>query len=100
MKVHDQVQSQLANLQRANRPDATGAGARPPGTRRSATGTDRVQLSELAGQMQAAAIVDDARHAERLAELRALIEAGRYQVDPEKVAEAIVHEEIHPWTAR
>ena len=100
MKVHDQVQSQLNQLQRPRRPDAAPSSTRQAAPRRPAPGADLVEMSDLAGEMQKAALGDEARHAERLVELRARIASGDYQVDPRELAQAILREEIHPWTAK
>lgn len=98
MKVRDPIQSQLGHLQKTRQPGP--AGGSPTRPRPAARGADRVELSDLAGQMRSAAFADEARHTARLDELRQLIASDRYQVAPEDVAEAILREEIEPWTAK
>lgn len=100
MKVYDLVQKQLGELRRSQAPRVGREPSRSGPTPIRAGGTDRVQLSDVAAQMGAAAVVEEAHHADRLADLRAMIEAGRYEVEPKEVAEAILREEIVPWIAR
>jgi flagellar biosynthesis anti-sigma factor FlgM len=104
LKIHDHVQAGIPDPTRAApRTSPTKSGlpvAGAAGRAAAAPGPDHVELSHLAAQMQAAAIADEARHAERLDELRARIAAGRYEVAPEEVAQAILREEILPWIKR
>ena len=100
MKVYDLVQKQLGELQRPPAPRAGLPKSRSPAAPPRLGGADRVQLSDLADQMRAAAVAEEAHHAARLAQLREMIEAGRYEVDPKEVALAILREEILPWIVR
>lgn len=100
MKVYDFVQKR-DELRRPEAPRAERGSTRASTGRTSAPqGADVVQLSHLADEMRAAAIVEEAHHGERLAQLREMIETGRYEVDPTEVAEAILREEILPWIER
>lgn len=97
MKVNDLVHGNLGT------PAAQDAshGSRPKGSLRPEAGAaDRVELSSLADQMRSAAVVEEAHLGERIAELRALIEGGRYEIAPEDVADAILREEILPWIVK
>lgn len=63
----------------------------------AAAGADRLALSQRAEEIKAAraalAETPDVR-AERVAALKAQVEAGTYQVDPDKVAERILNPRI------
>jgi len=69
--------------------EVTGAEAARP-----VAGPDQVALSQRAEEVKAAraalAVVPEVRH-ERVAELKAQVEAGEYKVDPNKVAERILN---------
>jgi len=98
VKVYDLVQQ--GHLGTTAAKDARQAPKAQGQARREAGAADRVELSDLADQMRAAAVVESAHHEARIAELRALIEAGRYDVSPEDVAEAILREELLPWIVK
>lgn len=91
--------SQLHRVSRGNvervAPDAVeGAGVAGVQPGQPVAGADQVALSQRAEEVKAAraalAATPEIRH-ERVAELKAEIESGEYQVDPHKVAERILN---------
>lgn len=94
MKIDDRnaVNINPAEIARAQTPEAVqpkqGAqsGGRPEGV-----GGDRVALSDLSAKIRELVNGSPAREA-RIAELKALVEAGRYEPDAGAVADALIAE--------
>jgi len=82
-----------SSLERITGRTVEGAGLGAPDATAPATRTDQVALSQRAEEVRAArlalAATPEIRH-QRVAELKARIESGQYQVDPYKVAERIL----------
>ena len=92
--------SKLHSIGRGNVGRVTGEGieaARPPGeadASRATGGADQLALSSRAEEIRAAraALAETPEvRAERVAELKAQIEAGTYQIDADRVAERILN---------
>jgi flagellar biosynthesis anti-sigma factor FlgM len=94
MKIIDGNLAALTNAaSNAGQAQGTGRGA-APGQSAGAGGTDRAEISGLAGKLTEAASVESPERAARVEALRAAVEAGRYQVDAASVARGVVGEAI------
>ena len=92
--------SRLHNIGRSNVGRVTGQGVegagplRDPAAPRTADGADQLALSSRAEEIKAAraALAETPQvRAERVAQLKAQVQAGTYRVDPDKVAERILN---------
>jgi anti-sigma28 factor (negative regulator of flagellin synthesis) len=95
MKIDDR-----SNLGGVASPGAKGAGGVESGGRQDAgravdrTGTDRAELSGLAGKIAQATSIDASQRAEKVQRLKVEVAQGRYQPDASATSRGIVNDAL------
>lgn len=75
----------------ANAPDTKRARGPSSETPRTETGTgERIDISSLSTQLQGAAAGEAPINAERVAEIKQAIAEGRFQINPERIADGVL----------
>jgi|WetSurMetagenome_2_1015567.scaffolds.fasta_scaffold237516_2 negative regulator of flagellin synthesis FlgM len=83
------IGSTITNVGRAPDSGRTRAPAAPP-SKAGATSTERVDISSLSARMQEVGGGETAVNAQRVAEIKAAISEGRFQINPERIADGLL----------
>lgn len=85
MKINSAISS-LGGLPESSRPKGTAA--TPP--RSGSASTERVDISSLSARLQEVSSGEAPVNAERVAEIKQAIAEGRFQINPERIADGLL----------